>query len=202
MLPSSYLDGWRSTAFAAGIASVALALQVGTGGQLTETYYKLRGEKGYAFARYETDISDAAAVTIRTPAEDLGRIRAVLKPTVTDLAGLFGVSRQAIYDWQAGKAIASENAAKLEDLAKAADVLAAEGLTTSYQLLRRKLPGGKTLFEVVRDGGSAESAARSLVQMVRRELEQRKAVEARLAGRSRAAPDAADYGVPMLDEGD
>ncbi len=90
---------------------------------------------------------------MRKTAENLARIREILKPTITELAQLFGVSRQAVYDWQAGKPTAAENAAKLDDLAKAADALALSGIEGSSQLLRRKIAGGKSLLDVVREGG-------------------------------------------------
>jgi predicted transcriptional regulator len=60
-----------------------------------------------------------------------------LKPTVTDVANVLGVSRQALYDWQSGKPVALENASRLSDLAGAADVFAVEGLTGSSETLHR-----------------------------------------------------------------
>src|SRR5208337_3241364 len=158
----------------AGFVSLtAIALQVGTGGAQTAEYYRQRGPKGYAFADYCVGPAANDAANSRTPAEDLSHIRAVLKTAVTDLAQALRVSRQAIYDWQSGKPIAGENAARLADLARAADVFAAEGLAASAQFLRRPVASGKRLFDIAREGGSAEDAARNLIQMVRRELRQR-----------------------------
>ena len=122
---------------------------------------------------------------VRTSAENLARIREILKPTITELANLFGVSRQAVYDWQAGKPLAQENAAKLDDLAKAADALAATGIDGSSQLLRRKIAGSKSLLDVVREGGSATSAAQVLAQTLVREAKQRERLALRLAGRAK-----------------
>jgi transcriptional regulator with XRE-family HTH domain len=137
----------------------------------------------------------------RTCAENLARIREMFSTSVTELANLFGVSRQAIYDWQAGKGVADHHAEKLAALAKAADVIA----TCEHQILRplrRKLPGGKTLFDIVRDGGSAESAARVLVDMTEREITQRQALEARLLRHNLPGIDHNDMGLPMLSERD
>ena len=58
---------------------------------------------------------------------------------MTELARTLNVSRQAIYDWQAGASITAENAEKLANLARATDVLAAERLTTSNEILRRRM---------------------------------------------------------------
>ena len=178
----------------------AIAMQVGTGGAQTAEYYKQRGLKGYAFATYDPAPAIEEPASTRTPSEDLSHIRAVLRPTITDLARALGVSRQAIYDWQSGKQIAAENAARLADLARAADVFAAEGLTASAQLLQRPIVSGKRLFDIAREGGSAEEAARKLIQMMRRELRQRQMLAERLANRKRLSVPSDSYEIPMLDE--
>jgi transcriptional regulator with XRE-family HTH domain len=195
-------NGWRSAMVIAGLITplTAFGLQVGTGGAPTESYYKQRGNKGYPYVHYESLPANTEFVSTRSPSENLSRIREVLKPSVTELANLFGVSRQAVYDWQSGKPTSDENATKLEDLAKAADVFIRENLTASSQVLRRKIAGGQTLFDVVREGGSAENAASMLAQMVRRESEQRKALDARLANRKKPIVDYVNIGAPMLDE--
>ncbi len=181
------------------IGLTATALSVGTGGQPTADYYRQRGEKGYALAAYDS-ASDIEPQSIRTAAEDLAHVRATLKPSVTDLASALGVSRQAVYDWNQGKPVAPANAARLADLAKAADVLSIEGLTTTGSVLRRPIIAGKSLFDIVRDGGSAENAARKLLQIVQREQQQRERLAVRLAGRRQPAASFEDYGSPMLDE--
>lgn len=185
---------------AGGIGLIAVALQVGTGGAQTTDYYARRGLMGYAFALYEPAPSVGASSATRTPMEDLSHIRAVLRPSITDLAQALGVSRQAVYDWQNGKAIGAFNVARLADLAKAADVFAREGLTSPSQLLRRPIKGGKSFFELVREGGSAENAIRDLVSRVSRELLQRQVLAARLENRKRPEIPWEDYGSPVLDE--
>jgi hypothetical protein len=182
-----------------GIGLIAIALQVGTGGAETNDYYVQRGPMGYAFARYDAAHINETSV-IRTPTEDLSRIRAILNPGVTDLARALGVSRQAIYDWQNGKTIGAVNAGRLAGLARAADIFAAEGLTLPSQLLRRPIKDGKTFFDILHEGGSAENAIRELVSRVRRELVQRQMLSARLANRKRPASPSEDYGSPILDE--
>lgn len=177
----------------------AVALLVGTGGEATAAYYRQRGPKGYA-PLYHAPAPVGDAMLDRSPAEDLARIRAVLKPAITDLASALGVSRQAVYDWQSGRPIAAENATRLADLARAADVLAAEGLTATTQILRRPVSSGKNLFAIVREGGSAEGAATKLCAILRREAQQREALNARLANRKRPTTSIDDYGIPALSE--
>jgi hypothetical protein len=193
-----YLPSNSGQAFLAGM--LAVALQVGTGGEATAHYYKARGSKGYPIADYDAPSSVVTGVADRIPAEDLAQIRAVLKPAVKDLAEMIGVSRQAVYDWQGGATIASRHAERLANLARAADLFANEGLTATSQVLRRPIAAGCSFLDIVRDGGSATDAARSLIGVVRREAEQRKALEARLAIRARPVLLEDDFGVPMLDE--
>jgi transcriptional regulator with XRE-family HTH domain len=201
--PMQRAMSWNKAVLLAGIVCplTVFGLRVGTGGELTEQYYKQRGERGYAYVRYEGLPNNSKILSVRAPAEDLAQIRSVFKTTVTELATLCGVSRQAVYDWQAGKAMAPENAAKLAELAKAADLFVGEGLTSTSRLLRRPIKAGKTLFDVVREGGSAEEAAASLARVLHREIEEQQLVAARLAGRRPIRNDSDDYGAPMLDEG-
>jgi transcriptional regulator with XRE-family HTH domain len=132
---------------------------------------------------------------VRRPAEDLARIREVLKPAVSDLATTFGVSRQSVYNWLNGEQVAEENAAKLQDLAQAADVLAHEGIAVNAALLKRKFANGRTLLQVAQAGGSTRDAALQLVHIHKREATQRERMAARFANRGKTAPSA-DFDLP------
>lgn len=178
-----------------------LGMEVGTGGAATFVYVRNRGNKGYPFAAYAWSGLVADVIVGPTVIENISRIRAVLNPTVTDLAGTLGVSRQAIYDWQAGKPIAAENAIRLSELARAADLFAVEGLRGTSQALRRPIKNGKNFFELVKEGSPADSAARGLIEIVRSEFHQREALRNRLAGRKRPSRETfGEIGAPMLDE--
>jgi DNA-binding transcriptional regulator YiaG len=126
----------------------------------------------------------------RTSAEDVERIRTILSPAMSDLAKTFNVSRQTIYNWLKGEQPTPEHTAKLKDLASAADAFADAGVPVNGILLKRKVIGGKSLFEVVGDGGSARDAAQLLLQVVLRETDQRERLVARFAGRKVFQPSA------------
>ena len=183
---------------------VVVAFLVGTGGLLTPSYVAARDDRGYRlqdFGYESPQTKDGAAKPKpRTPEETLARVREVFTPTVTDLATLFGVSRQAIYNWQSGQHISGENEARLEQLGLAADLLDAAGLAGKPNAFRRKLRGGKTLFEAVRSGENAEAAAEQLIALMEREASQRAALSKRLANRSRKPYDVDEIGSPYLDE--
>jgi transcriptional regulator with XRE-family HTH domain len=136
----------------------------------------------------------------RTTAQCLAQIREVFKPSVTELATLFGVARQTVYNWQAGQPIAPENAARLEDIAAAADVLQEEGLAGQSYALRRPLPGGGTLFDRVRQGDSAAQAVLALVEMLHHESAQREGFKARVTDQERQPVDTDELGLPFLNE--
>jgi len=131
-----------------------------------------------------------------SPAEDLARVREVLRPAVLELANLFGVSRQAVYAWQDGAQPAPVAAARLATLARAADVFAKAGVTADTKTLRRKVAGGGTVLDAVLNGGDAVLVAQSLVQTLVREAAQRERLSKQLIGRQRPPTDADGYGSP------
>jgi DNA-binding transcriptional regulator YiaG len=120
----------------------------------------------------------------RSSVENLERIRSVFAPAVSDLAKTFNVSRQTIYNWLNGEQPTIEHTAKLKDLALAADTFAGAGIKVSGILLKRKITDGKNMFEVVQSGGSAADAAQLLMQIIKRESEQKERLAARYAGRT------------------
>lgn len=138
-----------------------------------------------------------SAVAPRTAAEALSYVRTTLKPAVTELASIFGVSRQAIYNWQAGEHISEGNQALLYELAAAADRIVAHPLAGQVNA-KRKLPGGTSLLEAVAGGMSGVEAAGKLIAMAEKEGAQRAVMESRLKNRNRAAVDLASVGSPHL----
>ncbi|WP_459199278.1 hypothetical protein ACQVRX_01625 [Ralstonia pseudosolanacearum] len=175
------------------VAAAGAALSgIGTGGELSLAHLQRSAEA----ALYATPCFDAPEVEhVRTPGENLTRIREVLNPAVSDLATTFGVSRQSVYNWLNGEPVAEENAAKLQDLAQAADVLLHEGVTVNAALLKRKFSNGKTLMQVAQAGESALAAALMLAQIHKREAAQRERMNARFANRAKT-PATADFDLP------
>lgn len=179
------LVGWMAA------ASAALAC-IGTGGELSIGHLQ-RSTHQVQHMASTFEVVEFEAV--RTPAENLTRIREVLNPAVSDLATTFGVSRQSVYNWLNGDPVAEENAAKLQDLAQAADVLAHGGVTVNVALLKRKFSNGQTLMQVAQAGESARDAALMLVQIHKREAAQRERMNARFANRAKT-PASSDFDLP------
>ena len=183
------LVGWMT-------AASAMLSSIGTGGELSIEHLQ-RNTHQMRHMASTVDVTDV--VPVRSPAEDLIRIREVLKPAVSDLATSFGVSRQSVYNWLNGEPVAEENAAKLQDLAQAADVLAHEGIAVNSALLKRKFANGRTLLQVAQAGESARDAALQLVHIDKRETAQRDRMAARFANRGKTAPSA-DFDLPSATE--
>jgi len=181
--------GWMATVG-------AVLTTIGTGGQLS-----LEQLHQSALEVQNTNplsgIADLEHVNI--PGNDLARIREIFKPAVSDLATALGVSRQTIYNWINGETVATENAARLHDLAQAADILAHEGLTVNATLLKRKFANGKTMLQAVHDGESAREAAWLLVQIHKHEVTQRERMNARFAKRAKTFATA-DFDLPAFND--
>lgn len=173
------------------VAGATLA-GIGTGGKLSLEHLQ---PSTLQVRRMVSAIDGVEVEQIRPPRENLLRIRTVLNPAISNLATTFGVSRQSIYNWLKGEPVADENAAKLQDLAQAADVLAHEGVSGNAALLKRKFANGKTLMQVAQAGESAKNAARMLVQIHKREVAQRGRMNARFANRAKT-PASAEFDLP------
>ena len=163
---------------------VTVALSIGTGGQYTNEYHKQQLRlAGLPSDQREVVHGGYAVNTLATTADEIARIKSILKLTVRELSECLGVSRQAVYNWKSGTHIKNINAEKLENLKQAANVISDANAADFPLLLRRKLDGGKTLLEIVSADGDGTQAARYLVKMLQSEAEQRKALDREFAGR-------------------
>lgn len=204
---TTFGGGWLTDRPAATGASFSITKIVGlalaTATALTvassDGALQLRQLKQPASYLHEAVLPIVETDAVRTPLEDLTRIREVLSPAISDLATTLGVTRQSIYNWLNGEPVAQENAAKLRDLAQAADLLAHERVTVNSTLLKRKFANGRTLLQVAQAGESARDAAATLVQILTREEEQRARIAARFAARPRTSATA-DFDLPAAGE--
>lgn len=135
-----------------------------------------------------------------TTADNLIKIRNVFKPAVSDLANMFGVSRQAIYNWLSGEEPIDVHAEKIKDLASAAELAIQSGVAINGHVLKRKIVNGKSLFELVQSGESAKDSMLELLKILKRETEQRKKIEQRLARRTQPRIDSQDIGSMVINE--
>jgi len=183
------LVGWMTAAGAA-------LTSIGTGGELSLEHLHRSTQHVQQWA---PTVQVTEVEVVRSPSENLSRIREILKPAISDLAVTFGVSRQSVYNWLNGDPVADENATRLHDLAQAADVLAHEGVLGNAALLKRKFANGRTLMQVAQAGESARDAALVLVQIHKRETAQRERVNTRFANRAKT-PASSDFDLPTAND--
>ncbi len=163
---------------------ISLSVVTGTGVAANDLEQLRKLQTNGAIVSNPIKICTVESTHARSSVENLERIRSVFAPAVSDLAKTFNVSRQTIYNWLNGEQPTIEHVTKLKDLALAADMFADAGINVSGILLKRKITGGKNMFEVVQYGGSATDAAQLLMQIIKRESEQKERLAARYTGRT------------------
>ncbi|MGL6410886.1 hypothetical protein ACSZMR_12910 [Aeromonas veronii] len=175
--------GWineqAATGMWLGLAILTAFANCSVNGTGAEPSFSHRNQ-GNSLKSYVADSSAHAAVH-RSASDNLRIIKNVLKPAVSDLATSLGVSRQTVYNWLNGEAITQDGAIhKLQDLAKAAEILEQAGVAINATLHKRKFAQGKTLMQVVESNGSAYDAALLLVDIHKQEVVQRERMTTRL----------------------
>ena len=174
----------------------------GTLGLLTPAYL----QAGSATANWNInqiafdEIQAPAVLNPSTSARDVLQVRRVLKISVTELAKIFGVSRQAVHDWINGGALSSRNAQRLSVLAEAADVFVESGVDISTQMLRRKVGAGQSLLDSFKDGSNLVQEAQQLVSTLAREATQRQRMSERLAERPKVELSVGAFGLAHVHE--
>ncbi len=133
-------------------------------------------------------------------ARDILHIRQVMKVSVTELARIFGVSRQAVHDWLNGGLLSNRNAEQLSLLAKVADVFVEYDVDISPQTLRRNVGAGKSLLDTFKEGGNIIQEARLLASTLTREAKQRQRMSERLSNRIKVELPLSAFGLPHLNE--
>jgi transcriptional regulator with XRE-family HTH domain len=129
-------------------------------------------------------------------------IQKVLAVSISDLASVLGVSRQAVYKWLSDGPVSDLNREKFEDLAAAANVLAPYAISQSLMLNRRRNIAGLSLVESLRSGASAQVWAEEVSKQLIQGQNQRKMMSQILASHNRSLPGLREMGVPILDEQD
>lgn len=134
----------------------------------------------------------------RTSADNLRRVLEIMKPSVKDIAALFEVSRQTIYNWLNGDEPKTEQASRLSALAAVADIVAAENVADRSRLLKRVGAGTPSLWDIVKEGGDVVESAKQLVQITHVERGRMRKLNEKFSQRRRG--DDAGELMPRLDE--
>lgn len=194
---ASHTGGWgRSTSTGATLGLMLIATTNVSG--VASTGYLMLSSIPHQREMHGNSSEVVVECVERTPIENLQFIREYFNPAISDLASVLNVTRQSIYNWISGAPVKEENFSKLQDLAQAAVLLEKEGVAMNVSLLKRKFSNGKTLFQIVQSGESAQEAARQLANVYKREQNQRQRLEM-LRGRKQSSVHSADFDLPAAD---
>ncbi|MGP8185193.1 MAG: helix-turn-helix domain-containing protein [Terracidiphilus sp.] len=130
----------------------------------------------------------------------LRSVRTALGLSVSDLASVLGVSRQAIYKWLAGGPISNLNHGKLEDLFGAVRTLVPFSESETWALGRRRDQAGQTLVQALKSGKTATLWAEEIANVLQDEQKQRILLDQIFSSDRAPLPVARELGVPVLNE--
>jgi DNA-binding transcriptional regulator YiaG len=100
---------------------------------------------------------------VRTIGVHLENIRQVFDLPMSDLASVFGVSRQMVYKWIDGAQPEEKSATKIIALSQIADTLVKSEVQHIGNLIKMKLFDGYSLLDVVREGKSWKVPVEKLI---------------------------------------
>lgn len=173
--------------------------EVGTGGLNTGSYYQ--SKSGYRTVEVVKGGQKAALAALPPFASLMEDIQAGFGRTMSRLPEVFGVSRQTLYNWMSGEKTPREQYhAKLYELAAAAKVFQAAGFKPNSATLDKTVANGKSLLELIGEGGNGAEAANRLLRIVKRGSDAKAKLVDILGNRKPAHLTASDMGAPHLDE--
>jgi transcriptional regulator with XRE-family HTH domain len=190
-------SGFKTSQLAAAALSV-LALSAPTG--VASIYSIVRSTHGLDQLPYYDIAPNDREISGRNMRSRVHAIRAALGISISDLSSIFGVSRQAIYKWLAGRGLSSFNQDRFEDLFLAAGILAPLSGSEGWSFSRRRDRAGQTLLEALRNGKPAKLWAQDIAFLLEDEQKQRDSVNQILSSQRGSLPAARELGVPVLNE--
>lgn len=116
----------------------------------------------------QTADTDTTRPDIRSAAEHLANIRKVLNPAISDLATVFGVSRQAIYKWIGNESTPEgDKLERIRALSLAADAFQKASVIRASSLLKMKAFEGRSLLDLVATGQLSQDHTQVLITEAR-----------------------------------
>jgi hypothetical protein len=170
----------------------------GTGGIENAHFYLYR--LGYHAFMVVKGSENVPATPFSPYAELMEQVKTGFGRTMTRLPGIFGVSRQTLYNWLAGENPKSVHQVKIEQLAAAARVFSQLGIKPTSDLLDRVVSNGKSFLQLLADGADGADTAAKLAHIAKRSSDSRSRLDAILNGRKTERPDVSDMGSPSLGE--
>jgi DNA-binding transcriptional regulator YiaG len=112
----------------------------------------------------ESATQDLIKPDVRSITEHIENIRSILNPTVSDLANLLDISRQAVYKWLTGDSSPeADNKEQIVALSKIADAFKDANISRADSMLKMKAFDGKSLLDMLKSGQSCDQYVQALI---------------------------------------
>ncbi len=119
------------------------------------------------FTMSNSQVQRIQVLDVRTTVAHLENIRQTLDLPMSDLANVFGVSRQMVYKWIDGAQPEEKPKAKIVDLSQIVDALVEAKVQHVSNLIKMKLFDGHSLLEIVREGKGWKEPVKQLIAEAR-----------------------------------
>lgn len=168
------------------------SLQPGTGGLVSPEL--LQQPWGYAMVPVQQAEPASPYATM------MEQVRAGFGRNMSRLPEVFGVSRQALYNWLNGDTPAASQHARIRNLAEAAAVFLESDFKPNSASLDRVLSGGKSFLQLMSEGADGRATAEKLVRVMARSAQARGRLASLLADETPVALSASDLGSAARNE--
>ncbi len=172
----------------------------GTGG-IEDLAFKTsrHGYQEFEIVVESVTVSDAPAL-IAPFVSLMAQVKSGFGRTMTHLPLVFGVSRQALYNWANGEIPKCQHHDRIEQLAAAAQVFMAAGFRPTALDLGRVVTKGKSFLQLVGEGADGAATAEKLIRVVTRGNAAKAQLAEIFGDRKPAKLESFDLGAPALDE--
>jgi transcriptional regulator with XRE-family HTH domain len=133
-------------------------------------------------------------------AKKLRIIKDSFKLSMVELAKIFEVSRQSLYDWLEGKTLSNDNSDKLEKFYFVFELLNDTGIELSPQVIRRNIDSTGSIANAISRNLDISTLAGKLKQALLIEAEQQQLLEKRLVQKSSSLKDVSAFAAPSYIE--
>jgi transcriptional regulator with XRE-family HTH domain len=188
-------------------AVALIVLAVGTGGGYSAANANLISESKNAPV---VTINSTPSAERKATTQEVSISRAILQIRdrlglkMSEVADIFGVSRQAVYLWLKGENLKSEYVQRVWQLSRIAERLQLAGIDRPEHFIHRPLsPEGNSLFELLISGANVESALLLLEKQFNAEQSSRDKANAEYQNTRHRNPDLSsvmELATPILEE--
>jgi DNA-binding transcriptional regulator YiaG len=148
----------------------------------------------------ENKTSETKKEKTNSTSQDITHIIDIMNISVSELARVFQVSRQAVHNWINGAALSPQNTEYLSKLAQAAHIFAEAKIEIRPSMLRRKLDDNDSLLDAIKNGVDISSSVKQLIETLSLEAKQRQRLSSRLEGHENIPIPIDAFGAPHLNE--